>query len=130
MGGRRLLIQEKRLVYRSQTNIGGQSNQKKVVETDSARCGKYPTQNGGVHFIKLEEELSPVTTTSSFCSWPDEVADTFSSTETPLARRFVEDEAREWRELDYTLEVRFEDVFTTITGIKWFFTSTKVKTGR
>jgi len=103
--GRRLLIQEKRLVYRSQTNVGGQINQKKVAETDSARCGKYPTQNGGVHFIKLEEELSPVTTTSSFCSWPDEMADTFLSTEAPLARRFVEDEAREWRELDYTLEV-------------------------
>ena len=56
----------------------------------------------------------PVTTTSSFCSWPDEMADTFLSTEAPLARRFVEDEAREWRELDYTLEVRFEDVSTII----------------
>lgn len=105
--GRRLLIQEKRLVYR------GQVERIEQFQTDLERVkqqylhGGHGAQNGGggVNFIKLEENLSPVTTTSLLPPGAEDTWLNFIKPGMPVVRRFIEDEEAEWRELDYQSEV-------------------------
>jgi len=104
--GRRLLIQEKRLLYKAQVDRVQQfqSDLEKAKQQYSQAC--HGAQNGGVNFIKLEENLSPVTTTSLLPT--GEVEDSWCEVikpGMPVVRRFIEDEEPEWRELDYQIEV-------------------------
>jgi len=116
--GRRLLIQEKRLLYKAQVDRVQQfqSDLGKLKQQYSQACHK--AQNGGVNFIKMEENLSPtsqmdsvfsispVTTTSLLP--PGEVEDSWFDLikpGMPVVRRFIEDEEPEWRGLDYHIGV-------------------------
>merc|ERR1712013_759498 len=98
--GRRLLIQERRLVYRGQVdriNKSRAGNQSYYPETYSLQTG--------VKFIKLEESLSPMTTTTLLPPVPDTTWLEPSLPGMQESTRFVEDEEPEWRELDYLVEV-------------------------
>jgi len=93
--GRRLMIQERRLVYRDK--LGKNSKMKAEMRKETT---EEMLKNGRIQFIQLEEDFSAASSPTdpnpgvedSLCSLPGMV-------------RYVEDEGREWRELDYFIEV-------------------------
>jgi len=93
--GRRLMIQERRLVYRDK--LGKNSKMKAEMRKKTT---EETLNNGRIQFIQLEEDFSAASSPTdpypgvedSLCSLPGMV-------------RYVEDEGREWRELDYFIEV-------------------------
>jgi len=93
--GRRLMIQERRLVYRDK--LGKNSKMKAGMRKETT---EEMLKNGRIQFIQLEEDFSAASSPTdpypgvedSLCSLPGMV-------------RYVEDEGREWRELDYFIEV-------------------------
>jgi len=93
--GRRLMIQERRLVYRDK--LGKNSKMKAEMKKETT---EEMLNNGRIQFIQLEEDFSAASSPTdpnpgvedSLCSLPGMV-------------RYVEDEGREWRELDYFIEV-------------------------
>lgn len=93
--GRRLMIQERRLVYRRQVE---RNNTMQSDQRGEKKPGKF--NNGGIQFIQLEEELSGASSPLE----PGPFLDDHLSA-VPEVQRFVEDEGREWRELDYFIEV-------------------------
>jgi hypothetical protein len=90
--GRRLMLQENKLVYREQ--VEGGNKMQSVGGTARDKGGVL--RNGGIQFIHLEEEISPVSSPLNSCSVVSVL---------PEVRRYVEEEGREWRELDYFIEV-------------------------
>jgi len=93
--GRRLMIQERRLVYRGQGDKITKMQAKKKREKSEDLLN-----NGRIQFIQLEEDFSAASSPTD----PDlAMEDTLSSL--PGMVRYVEDEGREWRELDYFIEV-------------------------
>jgi len=93
--GRRLMIQERRLVYR------GQGDRVSDIQAEKRKWKQEGMlNNGSIQFIQLEEDFSAASSPTdpypgvedSLCSLPGMV-------------RYVEDEGREWRELDYFIEV-------------------------
>jgi len=93
--GRRLMIQERRLVYRGQGDKITKMQAKKKREKSEDLLN-----NGRIQFIQLEEDFSAASSPRD--PYPGE-EDTLCSL--PGMVRYVEDEGREWRELDYFIEV-------------------------
>jgi len=93
--GRRLMIQERRLVYRDK--LGKNSKMKAEIRKETT---EEMLNNGRIQFIQLEEDFSA---TSSPTDPNPGVEDSLCSL--PGMVRYVEDEGREWRELDYFIEV-------------------------
>jgi len=93
--GRRLMIQERRLVYRDK--LGKNSKMKAEMRKKTT---EETLNNGRIQFIQLEEDFSA---TSSPTDPNPGVEDSLCSL--PGMVRYVEDEGREWRELDYFIEV-------------------------
>jgi len=115
--GRRLMIQEGRLVHRKHRekirNIQSELASTRVDFKDSCR-----SHNGGIALVKFDDITSPITTTSLII--PAAAAGPHNSNQlelesnimidpsclgVPVTRRYVEDEGPEWRELDYYIEV-------------------------
>lgn len=122
--GRRLLIQEGRLLTKTKH---------KAPKDAQFECSSPPMENGNTELcnggvrmglLKLDDVLSPVTTTSLIVPAPEEVQvletslmelspapapaplpDLSSVLGIPAPRRYVEDDGPEWRELDYLVEV-------------------------
>jgi len=93
--GRRLMIQERRLVYRDKLSKNSKMKAEMRKKTTEETLNK-----GRIQFIQLEEDFSP---TSSPTDPNPGVEDSLCSL--PGMVRYVEDEGREWRELDYFIEV-------------------------
>jgi len=99
--GRRLLIKEKRLVYKKKEqkmktdlkNINQQSSQ-----------GEYMKLNGE-KITEIKESLGPVPTQILLSPIADYICQDYLMPGLPVVRKCVEDEEPEWRHLDYQSEV-------------------------
>jgi len=113
--GRRLLIQEKRLVYRTKLQQIDRDLKNKTSNSPPSRRFLSPHM-AGVNFMSLDESLSPTSTLgeqfaisplTTTTILPSGVQHDLTDEQSrlPEVRRFVEDEEPEWRGLDYEIPV-------------------------